>query len=166
MKQKEVGMVIMIAFIVTVMGCEKDIPGSVSDKDRAESHLDTLGFRLLYTEQLVHCMLINDTELQRDSFLVETDTQLEANFPGNSCIDYWPDIHFQDSVVIGYKTMVGGSGTDIERLVVYNRSTNSVTYSITAFTNDTALLSTKLNWITLPKYDFDSVVYKLKIMGN
>ena len=82
MKQKEMGMVIMIAFIVTVMGCEKDIPGSVSDIDRAESHLDTLGFRLLYTEQLVHCMLINDTELQRIVFWLKPTPNWKQIFLG------------------------------------------------------------------------------------
>lgn len=142
----------------TGIGCDKDTPNMDSED------IDTLDYRYINTTSLVNCMLINDIGLKRDSFIISTDSELKENFTEDICTDVIPPIDFQDSVIIGYTTKIGGSGKNNERNVEYDRSKNSLIYSITAFTNDTSLLYTELNWVAVPKYNFDSITYKLKMV--
>jgi hypothetical protein len=125
---------------------------------------DTVNFKYLNTNELMNCMLINDIKLKKDSFLIKSESVLQGNLTGNTCISTLPQINFQDSMVIGYTTIIQGSGNMNKRIVIYDNVKNILTYSITVFSNDTSMLNTELNWITLPAYDIDSVIFKLNII--
>ena len=123
---------------------------------------DTVDFRYINTDNLVNCMLINDVDLIKDSFLIWNNEELHESFTGNNCVNNIPEIDFQDSMLIGYTTKIQSSGNDINRILTYDSTMKSLTYSIEAFTNDTAMLIVELNWITLPKYNIDTVIYNFK----
>lgn len=133
-----------------------------NNKDRTFS--DTINFKEINTKYLLNCMLINDVEMKKDSFVIRSSNELVNNFIRNTCNDYLPEINFQDSIIIGYKTMIGGSGHKNQLSFGYNSSTNIYTFSITAFENDTALLRIDLNWIIIAKIEIDSLNYELNLI--
>ena len=167
----------MIPIILTVMtamilvDCSKEgieNPVSMQDSVPNDSNLvnipqnDTVGIRFINTDELVNCMLINEIELKKDSFLIKHDSALHENFTGNNCINKLPEINFLDSMLIGYTTKIQGLVESNNRIITYDSTMNALTYTIKAFTSDTAMLCVELNWITLPKYNIDTVIYNFK----
>jgi hypothetical protein len=125
---------------------------------------DTIGFRYINTSELLHCMLVNDIEMKKNSFLIRNETELKNNFTSNSCNSNMPEINFSESIIIGFKTAIKGSGAKNQRLFTFDSLSNIYLYTITGFENDTSLLTIDLNWITIPKIEIDSVIFKLNII--
>lgn len=157
---------VMLALLL--INCSKDDNNhpNVKQDECPQSHLpenDTVGFRLVNTADLVHCMLIYSQDLKRDSFLIREESELTEIIIGDSCRSKIPQVNFQDSMLIGYKTETGGSGYKNMHLVLFDHENKRLNYIITAFSNDTAMLHTEFNWIALPDYCIDSVSFKLDV---
>lgn len=149
-----------LALIISGMACDSDVPGL----DEEPLGIDTLAFREVNTTKFLMCMWMDDIAQKKDSFMISTEDDLKENFEEEvGCWGFIPPIHFKDSVLIGYTTRIGGSGLDNDRILLYDRSNNSLRYSITAYSNDTSALNLDLNWIMVPDHDFDSISYHLKI---
>ena len=155
---------------MTILNCSKEVdnsPNGFQDTIPNDTNLaflpqdDTVNFTYINTDELINCMLINDISLNIDSFLVKSESELHENLTSNSCNNILPQINFQNSMIIGYKTKIQGSGKNNERFVLYDSLNNSLTYLINVFTNDTSLLNVELNWIAIPNYDIDSIIYNL-----
>jgi hypothetical protein len=153
---------IFISAIITMtaINCSKETDSNLTNLPQD----DTVNFRYLNTNELINCMLINDIKLIKDCFFIKSESVLQGNLTENICNSSLPQVNFQDSMIIGYTTEIQGSGNFNERLVIYDSAKNTLTYSITVFSNDTSMLNTELNWITLPAYDIDSIIFKLIII--
>src|SRR5690606_11657552 len=149
-----------LILIISGMACDSDVPLM----DEEPLGIDTLDFREVNTTKFLMCMWMDDILQKKDSFMISTEDDLKENFKEEEdCWDLIPPVHFKDSVLIGYTTKIAGSGLDNDRILLYNRSKNTLLYSITAYGNDTSALNIDLNWILVPDYDFDSISYQLKI---
>ena len=149
-----------LALIISGMACDSDVP----DLDEEPMGIDTLDFREVNTTQFLMCMWEDEIVQKKDSFMISTVDELNENLKEEQeCWGLIPPIHFKDSVLIGYATRIGGSGLDNDRILLYDRSNNSLRYLITAYSNDTSALNLDLNWIMVPDHDFDSISYHLKI---
>lgn len=149
-----------LLLIISGMACDSDVPLM----DEVPMGIDTLDFREVNTTQFLRCMWEDEIAPKKDSFMITTVDELNENLKEEQeCWDLIPPIHFKDSVLIGYTTRIGGSGLDNDRILLYDRSNNSLRYSITAYSNDTSQLKVDLNWVMVPDYDFDFISYQLKI---
>ncbi len=147
-----------LILIISGMACDSDVPLM----DEEPLGIDTLDFREVNTTKFLMCRWVDDISQKKDSFMIRTEDDLKEILK-KDCWDLIPSVHFKDSVLIGYTTRIAGSGLDNDRILLYDRSKNSLRYLITAYSNDTSALNIDLNWILVPDYDFDSISYQLKI---
>ena len=164
MKMKKLKFITLAIFAVIAIYCSQCDDDTFIDTNDILPYSDTIDFRLINTNDLVHCMLVKNVELKKDSFLIKSETELENNFTSNSCINSIPDINFTDSIIIGYKIHIGSDSKNSQLLLTYDSLKHILVYTITAFENDTPMMITELNWITVLNYDIDSITFKLNIV--